>query len=146
MAKRSGGIGKSMAHGVMGAWAWFYRRSGGKIGGRVGGAPLLLLTTTGRKSGQPWTVPVMFQPTDDGWVVIASNGGAPKHPSWWLNLVSNPEARIEIGREAHQVTATEAAGEQRERLWRIMTSVNSGFDGYTKKTTRILPVVLLRPH
>jgi deazaflavin-dependent oxidoreductase (nitroreductase family) len=145
MANRSGGIGKSMGRGVMRTWVWLFRRSGGKIGGSMRGAPLLLLTTTGRKSGRPWTVPVMYQPADGGWVVIASNGGAPTHPSWWLNLRSNPDARIEIGRDAHQVTATEATGDDRERLWRVMTSVNSGFDGYTKKTTRTLPVVMLRP-
>jgi deazaflavin-dependent oxidoreductase (nitroreductase family) len=122
---------------------WVYRRSGGKVGGTMFGAPLLLLTTVGRKSGRSWTVPVMYQTDGDRWVIIASNGGKPTQPAWWLNLRSQPEASVQIGRETYPVTAVEAAGEERERLWRRMADMYKGYDGYARKTTRRIPVVLL---
>jgi deazaflavin-dependent oxidoreductase (nitroreductase family) len=123
---------------------WLYRRSGGKIGGKMFGVPVLLLTTTGRKSGRSWTVPLLYQTDGDGWVIIASNGGSARHPAWWLNLRSQPDASIEIGRETYQVKAVEAAGEERERLWRRMASAYKGYDGYARKTARQIPVVALR--
>jgi deazaflavin-dependent oxidoreductase (nitroreductase family) len=123
---------------------WLYRRSGGKIGGKMFGAPVLLLTTTGRKSGRSWTVPVMYQIDGDRWVIIASNGGSAKHPAWWLNLRSQPDASVQIGRETYPVTAAETAGEERERLWRRMADMYKGYDGYARKTTREIPVVVLQ--
>jgi F420H(2)-dependent quinone reductase len=166
MAKRSGGFGRAVGRTFLRAAVWTYRRSGGRIGGRMAGVPLLLLTTTGRRSGRPWTVPLMYQPVtvagsaasdapprashgdDDGWVIIASNGGSSRHPSWWLNLRSTPEATIQIGREVmpvagEEVTAEEAGGE-RERLWRVMTRVYPTYDKYATKTSRTIPVVRLR--
>jgi deazaflavin-dependent oxidoreductase (nitroreductase family) len=127
----------------MGLMVWLYRRSGGRIGGHMGKGPVLLLTTTGRKTGLPWTNPVIYQPDGDGWVVIASYAGKPQHPAWWLNLRANPAATIEIGRDKHQVTASEVPDEDRDRLWRKMTAVYPGYDEYQKKTTRRLPVVYL---
>jgi deazaflavin-dependent oxidoreductase (nitroreductase family) len=144
MAKRSGGFGKALARGFMRTAVWVYRRSGGKIAGKMFGAPLLLLTTVGRRSGRSWTVPVMYQPDEDRWVIIASNGGNAKHPAWWLNLRSQPQASIQIGRETYPVTAVEAVGEERERLWRRMADMYKGYDGYARKTTRKIPVVLLQ--
>jgi F420H(2)-dependent quinone reductase len=143
MAKRSGGFGKALSRGFMCTAVWVYRRSGGKVGGTMFGAPLLLLTTVGRKSGRSWTVPVMYQADGDRWVVIASNGGKATQPAWWLNLRSQPEASVQIGRETYPVTAVEAAGEERERLWRRMADMYKGYDGYARKTTRRIPVVLL---
>jgi len=133
-----------MARGFLRSAVWLYRRSGGKIGGRMFGAPLLLLTTTGRKSGRSWTVPLMYQTDGDGWVIIASNGGSPNHPAWWLNLRSRPEASVQIGRQTYPISAVEAAGEDRERLWRRMADMYKGYDGYAQKTTRQIPVVVLR--
>jgi deazaflavin-dependent oxidoreductase (nitroreductase family) len=144
MAKRSGGLGKVLARGFLRAAVWVYRRSGGRIGGRMFGAPLLLLTTTGRKSGRAWTVPLMYQIDGDRWVIIASNGGSPRHPSWWLNLRSRPDASVQIGRETYLVTAAETTGEERERLWRRMADMYKGYDGYAKKTTREIPVIVLQ--
>jgi F420H(2)-dependent quinone reductase len=143
MAKRSGGLGKALARGFIKRAVWLYRRSGGKIGGSMFGAPVLLLTTTGRKSGRLWTVPLLFQTDGDRWVIIASNGGNPKHPAWWLNLGSQPEASVQIRRETYPVTAVEAAGEERERLWRQMADMYKGYDRYAQKTTRKIPVVVL---
>lgn len=122
---------------------WLYRRSGGKIGGRMFGAPVLLLTTTGRRSGRSWTVPVLYQTDGDRWVVIASNGGNARHPAWWLNLRSRPEGSVQVGRETYPVRAVETTGEQRDLLWRRMADMYKGYDGYARKTTRKIPVVLL---
>ena len=145
MAKRSGGLGRSAARTFLRAAVWVYRRSGGRVGGKMFGVPVLLLTTTGRRSGRPWTVPLMYQPVDaDGWVLIASNGGSPRHPAWWFNLRSNPDAAIQMGREVIPVTGTEATGEDRDRLWRVMTGVYPTYDQYQTKTSRTIPVVHLR--
>ncbi|PWR13136.1 nitroreductase family deazaflavin-dependent oxidoreductase [Micromonospora sicca] len=122
---------------------WLYRRSGGKLGGKMFGAPVLLLTTTGRKSGRSWTVPLMYQTDGDRWVIIASNGGSARHPAWWLNLRSQPDA-LQIGRQTYLVTAVETAGEDRERLWQQMADMYKGYDGYARKTTRQIPVVVLQ--
>lgn len=123
---------------------WLYRRSGGKLGGKMFGAPVLLLTTTGRKSGRSWTVPLMYQTDGDRWVIIASNGGSARHPAWWLNLRSQPDASVQIGRQTYLVTASETAGEDRERLWQQMADMYKGYDGYARKTTRQIPVVVLQ--
>jgi F420H(2)-dependent quinone reductase len=144
MAKRSVGVGRAVARSFLRTAVWLYRRSGGKIGGTMRGAPVLLLTTTGRKSGRPWTVPLMYQTDGARWVIIASNAGSPRHPAWWFNLRSRPEATVQIGRQAYPVTAVEAAGEERERLWRRMADMYKGYDGYARKTTRRLPVVVLQ--
>src|SRR6266545_2808714 len=120
---------------------WLYRRTGGRVGGRMRGAPVLLITTTGRRTGNPWTTPVIYQPDGDGWVVVASNGGAPRNPGWWLNLKANPQATVEIGREPHPVTARRVSGEEQARLWRRMVDVYPGYETYQTKTTRRLLLV-----
>jgi deazaflavin-dependent oxidoreductase (nitroreductase family) len=144
MANRSGGVGKAFARRFLRTAVWLYRRSSGRIGGKMWGVPVLLLTTTGRKSGRPWTVPLMYQPEGDGWLLIASNGGSPRHPAWWLNLRSGPDAVVQIGRESYPVTAAEASDADRDRLWRRMADRYKGYDGYERKTTRKIPVVVLR--
>ena len=144
MAKRSGGFGRALTRGFLRTAVWLYRRSGGKLGGKMFGAPVLLLTTTGRKSGRSWTVPLMYQTDGDRWVIIASNGGSARHPAWWLNLRSQPDASVQIGRQTYPVTAVETAGEDRERLWQQMADMYKGYDGYARKTTRQIPVVVLQ--
>ena len=120
-----------------------YRLTGGKVGGKVGELSVLLLTTTGRKSGQPRTQPLLYAPAADGYAVIASKGGAPQHPFWYLNLESNPHAQVTIGRETHAVNARVTDGEERERLWRSLADHYPGYDKYAQKTTRQIPVVVL---
>jgi F420H(2)-dependent quinone reductase len=123
-----------------------YRLSGGRVGGKIGKAPVLLLTTTGRKSGRPRTNPLLYAPAgDNGYMVIASKGGAPQHPLWYLNLQANPLAEVTVGRETHKVRARDAQGEERERLWRALTDLYSGYDRYAQKTSRTIPVVVLEP-
>jgi F420H(2)-dependent quinone reductase len=120
-----------------------YRLTGGKIGGRIGKLPVLLLTTTGRKSGQPRTQPLAYTKAGDGFAVIASKGGAPRHPLWYLNLHANPLAEVTVGRESWRVRARDAQGEERDRLWRALADLHPGYDGYARKTTRRIPVVVL---
>jgi deazaflavin-dependent oxidoreductase (nitroreductase family) len=132
---------------VMGAaHTALYRRSGGRIGGRFKGAPCLLLTVTGRKTGQPRTAPLMYGRDGDDYIIVASKGGQPKSPVWWVNLRSNPAAEVEVGTERHRVTAEEVVdGEERARLWKLMTQIYPTYDAYQKKTSRVIPVVRLRP-
>ena len=122
-----------------------YRLSGGRIGGRIGPARVLLLTTTGRKSGRPRTQPLLYTPAGEGYAVIASKGGAPQHPLWYSNLRANPSVEVTVGRETRRLRARDAEGEERERLWRAMTTVYPGYDRYAEKTSRRIPVVVLEP-
>jgi F420H(2)-dependent quinone reductase len=122
-----------------------YRLTGGKVGGKLGKVPVLLLTTTGRKSGQPRTQPLLHTRAGDGYAVIASKGGAAQHPLWYLNLKANPQAEVTIGRETRHVRARDAQGEERERLWRALADLYPGYDKYAQKTTRHIPVVVLEP-
>jgi F420H(2)-dependent quinone reductase len=121
-----------------------YRLTGGKVGGRMGRAPVLLLTATGRKSGKQRTIPLLYGRDGDNLVVIASVGGAPRHPAWYLNL-QGQEAEVQVGRERLKVRARDAEGEERERLWAQMVAVYPPYAEYQKKTTRRIPVVVLEP-
>jgi len=120
-----------------------YRLSGGRIGGRVGRGPVLLLTTTGRRSGQPRTAPVLYLADGDRYVVINTNGGNAKTPAWSLNLRANPEAEVEVGRARRKVRARLAEGEEREDLWRRHMEQYSGWDYYESKLDREVGVFVL---
>jgi F420H(2)-dependent quinone reductase len=122
-----------------------YRLSGGKLGGKVGKARVLLLTTTGRKSGKPRTQPLLYAQAGEGYAVVASKGGAPAHPFWYLNLHANPVAEVTVGSESRKVRARDAEGEERDRLWRTLGDLYPGYDKYAQKTTRRIPVVVLEP-
>ena len=125
--------------------ASLYRVSRGRVGGKIAKAPVLLLTTTGRKSGKARTQPLLYTRADHGYAVIASKGGAPQHPLWYLNLKANPEAEITVGSEIRKVHARDAEGEERDRLWNALADVYSGYDKYAQKTSRRIPVVVLEP-
>jgi len=122
-----------------------YRLSGGRLGGKVGKAPVLLLTTTGRNSGKLRTQPLLYTQAGTGYAVIASKGGAPAHPLWYLNLQANPIAEVTVGSETRTMRARDAEGEERDRLWRALADEYSGYDKYAQKTTRRIPVVVLEP-
>jgi len=122
-----------------------YRLSGGRIGGKVGKAPVLLLTTTGRKSGQARTAPVVYLADGENLVVIGSNAGHSRAPAWSLNLKSNPEAEVEIGRRRRAVRARVAVGDERADLWRRHNEQYSGFDEYEARTDRDIAVFVLEP-
>jgi deazaflavin-dependent oxidoreductase (nitroreductase family) len=115
-----------------------FRANGGKVSGWDN---LLLLTTTGAKSGQPRTAPVAYSTDGDRLVVIASKGGAPTNPDWYHNLVTNPIVSVELGTEQFQARATVATGQERERLYAQHAALMPGFAEYQRRTTRQIPVV-----
>jgi F420H(2)-dependent quinone reductase len=122
-----------------------YRVSGGRIGGRLWDLPVVLLTTTGRKSGKKRTVPLCSLRDGDDVVVIASYGGLDQPPAWWLNLEASPEATLLHGRTRRTVTARNAAPEERTRLWAEVTARAPGYLEYERRTDREIPVVILSP-
>lgn len=122
-----------------------YRFSGGRIGGKIGKAPVLLLTTTGRKSGHKRTAPVVYLADGENAVVINTNAGNARVPAWSLNLKANPEAEVERGRRRYPVRARLAEGEERERLWREHNEQYAGFDDYQEKLDRQASVIVLEP-
>jgi F420H(2)-dependent quinone reductase len=122
-----------------------YRLSGGRIGGKVGKAPVLLLTTTGRKSGQPRTTPIVYLADGANVVLIDTNAGNERLPAWSLNLKANPEAEVEVGRERRPVRARQAEGEERAELWRAHNVQYAGFDDYDEKLQREPSVWVLEP-
>lgn len=129
-------------------WFWrvhpkLYKATGGAIGGKVVGMPVLLLTTTGRKSGQARTRALTYLPDGDRDIVVASYLGEPRHPDWWLNLKSDPSAVVQKGREASSVRAREVGSEEREALWARIVEVNSDYREYAERTTRKIPIVAL---
>ena len=121
-----------------------YRARGGRLGGRLGkGVPVLLLTTTGRKTGKRRTTPLLYVEQGDRYVVVASVGGAPSHPAWYLNLRSNPAATIQVGGRKLAVTAESAGPGERAPLWSPLTQMWPRYDDYQAKTRREIPVVIL---
>lgn len=120
-----------------------FRANGGKVGGQFAGAPLLVLTTTGAKTGKQRTHPLVYLPDGDRFIVFASKGGAPTSPDWYHNLVANPTATVEVGNETFDVKATVLTGEERDRIFAKQAELMPGFAEYQEKTTRTIPVVAL---
>jgi deazaflavin-dependent oxidoreductase (nitroreductase family) len=120
-----------------------YRETAGEHGYHWRGTTILLLTTQGRTSGESRTTPLIHRADGDRWVVVASKGGAPAHPSWFENLQANPEATIQVRGEKMPVRATTAEGQERSRLWALMTEVWPAYNDYQAKTDREIPVVVL---
>jgi len=124
--------------------AAIYRLSGGRVGHGMAGLTNLLLTTTGARSGQPRTVPLTYLADGENYVLVASNGGADRHPAWWLNLVKTPAATIQVGGTTLAVVASKATPEERARLWPKLKAVNPFYAMYEELTEREIPVVVLR--
>ncbi len=120
-----------------------FRANQGKVGGQMANLPLLLLTTTGAKSGQSITKPLAYTQDGDRLVIIASFAGGPKNPPWYHNLLANPEATVELGTERFRVRATPTSGEERERLFNQQAKQMPIFNEYRQKTTRQIPVFAL---
>jgi deazaflavin-dependent oxidoreductase (nitroreductase family) len=120
-----------------------FRENGGKVGGPFEGAPMLLLTSTGAKSGQPRTSPMMYLADGGRYLVFASKGGAPTSPDWYHNLVAHPDASIEVGTERFGVKATVITGAERDELYAQQAALYPGFAEYEAKTTRTIPVIAL---
>jgi deazaflavin-dependent oxidoreductase (nitroreductase family) len=119
-----------------------YRETGGEHGYHWRGTTILLLTTTGRSSGQERTTPLIHRTDGDSWVVVASKGGAPDHPDWYKNLQKGPEAKIQVKGDVIPVRARTAEGEERERLWNLMAEQWPAYNDYQRKTSRQIPVVV----
>jgi len=122
-----------------------FRAHGGKVGGPFEGSPVLLLTTTGARSGELRTTPVVYLPDGERMVIFASKAGAPENPAWYHNLVANPTVTVEVGVQKLQARAVVTSGEERERLFARQAEVMPQFQEYARKTTREIPVVALEP-
>jgi len=120
-----------------------FRANAGQVGGNFEGAPLLLLHSTGAKSGRERVSPMMYRKVGQTWAVFASKAGADTNPDWYHNLLLNPAARIEVGTQTIDVTARTATNEEREPIWTAQKADYSGFAGYEQKTSRQIPVVIL---
>jgi F420H(2)-dependent quinone reductase len=122
-----------------------FRSSNGKRMASMGGLPVLLLTTVGRKTGQARTTPLGYFRDGEYYVIIASNNGRDSHPAWFYNLKAAPRVTIEVPGSRLQVVATTAEPAERERLWAQLIALAPNYDAYRKKTTRQIPIVLLKP-
>ena len=121
-----------------------FRANAGKVGGPFEGAPMVLITQTGAKSGKEYTTPLVYSLDGDDVVIIASKGGAPDDPQWYRNIVANPSVTVEIGTETYTATAHVAEGAERDRLYAAQAALMPNFDEYAAKTTRVIPVVVVR--
>ncbi len=125
---------------------WLYRLSGGRVWGRwLRGAPILLLTTIGRKSGEPRVAPLLYLRDGENVVIVASKGGMSKHPLWYWNLEANPEVEIEIGRESTKMLARRASDPEKAALWPSLIEMYRDYDDYQARTERNIPVIILSP-
>jgi deazaflavin-dependent oxidoreductase (nitroreductase family) len=122
-----------------------YRRTGGKIGAKVGNTTMALLTTTGRRSGEPRTTPLNCMADGDQFLLVASWGGDDRDPQWFKNLQANPEATVQVGPDIIPVRASVATPEEKKTLWPKVVAAYKGYEGYQRKTERDIPVVILTP-
>ena len=122
-----------------------YRLTGGRVMGSFGRAPVLLLTTTGRKSGKKRTMPLLYLEEGGLYFVVGSSGGSPKHPAWYLNLTANPASALQIQDRTLSATAETVAGDEKKRLWNRFNEIYPDYETYQKKTERDIPVVKLTP-
>jgi deazaflavin-dependent oxidoreductase (nitroreductase family) len=124
---------------------FLYRLTGGKFGGKMQGLRVLLLTTTGRKTGKKRTTPLGYFEQDGGYVIIASNAGFDTHPAWFHNLRSNPRAAIQVNDRQFEVSAEIAGVQKRGQLWERLMELSPSYANYAKRTRREIPLVILRP-
>jgi deazaflavin-dependent oxidoreductase (nitroreductase family) len=124
---------------------WLYRLTGGRLGGRMGRSKVLLLTTTGRRSGKVRTTPLGCFDWQGEYLIVASNAGRPTHPAWYLNLVSHPQVTVQVFDKVIPVTAEVLSGDTRAQAWQQVVATAPSYANYEKQTTREIPLVLLHP-
>jgi deazaflavin-dependent oxidoreductase (nitroreductase family) len=124
---------------------FWYRLTGGFIGGKFGNVDILLLTTTGRKSGKSRTTPLLYMKDGDNMVIVASNGGNKNNPGWYHNIRANPDVEVELGRDKRKVHAEVADATVRARIWPKLVEIYQQYEGYQRDTEREIPLVILRP-
>jgi deazaflavin-dependent oxidoreductase (nitroreductase family) len=122
-----------------------YHETDGEVGYIWNGVTALLLTTTGRRSGAPRTSALIFGRHEGDYLVVASQGGAPTHPNWYLNLLETPKAEIQVRAEHIPVVARTASPEEKPQLWKVMTDLWPNYDVYQTRTDRLIPLVVLTP-
>ncbi len=122
---------------------FLYRASNGRIGSNLGGKPMLLLKTVGRRSGEPRLTPLLYVPDGERWLLVASNAGDDRSPGWWHNLEADPNAEIQVGTERHPVRARTARPEERRVLWPKLIAAYPPYADYEERTDREIPVVIL---
>lgn len=122
-----------------------YRETNGETGYIWNGATILLLTTKGRRSGEPRTIPIIFTPYGDSWVVMASRGGSPTHPAWYLNILEEPRVQVQVKGDACEAVARTASSPEREKIWSEAVKNWPNYDVYQSRTERQIPVVVLDP-
>ena len=120
-----------------------FRANHGKVGGMFAGMELLLVTTKGAKTGKESVIPVAYTKDGDNFIIVASKGGAPENPAWYHNLLTHPEVTVEVGSEKFQARATDASGDERDRLFEQHAAKYPTFNEYKEKTTRVIPVLIL---
>ena len=120
-----------------------YRETNGEKGYIWNGVPILLLTTTGRKSGQPRTIPIIFTQYGDSWVIIASKGGSPTHPKWYLNILDDPNVQVQVKANIQEAKARTAESPEREKIWAECVKTWPNYDIYQSRTDRQIPVVVI---
>lgn len=138
-------MGLKLLNAMTGANVKLYRLSGGRLGGKVSGAPVLLLDHLGRKTGRPRTTPVLYMPDGDNLIVVASRAGSDVDPAWWLNLKANPATTVQVGSERRRVVARQATPEEKQRLWPRLVDAYSDYAVYQRRTAREIPVIVLAP-
>jgi deazaflavin-dependent oxidoreductase (nitroreductase family) len=131
---------------VLGVHQFIYERTGGRIGRRLGKAPMLLLETRGRRTGRPRTVALLYHRDRDNYVVVGSKGGSDVPPAWLLNLQATPEVGVQVGTQRFPAHARVANADERRRLWVELTKLWPNYDRYQFQTARQIPVVILAPH
>ena len=130
---------------MLGLHAAVYRRTNGRLLGSIGPLPLLLLTTTGRKTGKERTAPLGYLPDNGRLVLVASAGGSPKHPAWYLNLTAEPAVTVQVKADVFEAHAETASPEERDRLWPLLVERHGGFEKYQAKVDREIPLVVVTP-
>ncbi len=139
-------IGSVVVRAMSAVNTWIYRASGGRLGNRFShGAPVFLLVTKGRKSGEQRTAPLLYLEDGDRYVVVASKGGMSHHPAWFLNLEADPDCSIEIGRERLPMRARRASDDEKRALWPRLVEMYPPYADYQARTERNIPVVVLEP-
>ena len=120
-----------------------FRSSGGKVGGAFAGAPMILVTHRGAKSGKTYTTPLVYSKDGERYVIVASKAGAPTNPAWYHNLLAHPEVTVEVGQETFKARVVEAQGTERDRLFHAQASLMPQFNEYQRNTSRKIPVLAL---
>ena len=139
------GIGERRVRALSSLNRFLYRATGGLVGGKFGRVRILLLTTTGRRTGRRRTKPLLYVRDGERLALAASYGGRPYHPAWYLNLQAEPNAEVQLGRERRSVRARDATPEERDRLWPQFVSTYPKYELYRRSTDRRIPIVILEP-